>query len=267
MKNRKNSKGLIIVIIALIVAVLGLAAVVIFVGMGGNKLEKKLELAQQYLDDEDYEMAVAAFLEALEIDPNCVEAYRGAAKAYEGLEEFEEAMEILEEGYDKTSDSGIKKQLKKLEQKLEEAEEKAEEGPKTPEDEVVTVSPADDKVPEDDTHIVQTDDIVNNAETETASTSDTQSGNKMTAEEALRIIDAYCHDIVPLDETDPSGEMHYIEPIEAGPDYVVIDFRSYTGSHTYYTVDLNTGIATIEEYVPAMDLTEDGGTLDLNQYR
>ena len=262
MKKKRNNAGLIIVIIALIVASLGIAAALLFVGAKDRKIMKKLDTAYSYLEDEDYEMAIAAFKEVLEIDPNCVDAYLGTAKAYEEMDDYEKAVKILKSGYAQTESSSIERKIDKyeeiIEKKKEESEGKNDEGPAKEEpakEEPANEEPAKEEPTSDDGGITDYPPV------------EQPQSAKMTANEARDIIDAYCHEIIPLDETDPSGEMHYIEIIDESSDYVVIDFRSYTGSHEYYTVDLNTGIAEIEEYVPAMDLTEDGGTLDLNALR
>ena len=52
---------------------------------------------------------------------------------------------------------------------------------------------------------------------------------------------------------------------ETETEYKVI-FRSYTGSFTYFYVNKNTGKTRIEEFVPALDITQESGTLNLFDY-
>ena len=85
-------------------------------GAGSSGLDKQLSLAARYLDELDYEKAIAAYKNAIEIDPKCEEAYTGLAEAAEKLadeyltegeeekagELLEEIEEILEAGYEET---------------------------------------------------------------------------------------------------------------------------------------------------------------------
>lgn len=49
-----------------------------------RRLERQLELGEKYLEEMDYEQAVAAYRAALEIDPRCTEAYLGGIRACDG---------------------------------------------------------------------------------------------------------------------------------------------------------------------------------------
>ena len=42
--------------------------------------------------------------------------------------------------------------------------------------------------------------------------------------------------------------------------------RTATGSFTYFYVNKNTGKTRIEEFVPALDITQESGTLNLFDY-
>ncbi len=50
-----------------------------------RRLERQLELGEKYLEEMDYEQAVAAYRAALEIDPRCTEAYLGGIRACDGM--------------------------------------------------------------------------------------------------------------------------------------------------------------------------------------
>ena len=66
-----------------------------------NRLNRQLELGQKYLEEGNYEQAVVAFNQAIEIDDRCLEAYEGGLEARlhmddaEGLRTFyEDALEV-----------------------------------------------------------------------------------------------------------------------------------------------------------------------------
>lgn len=81
--NRKALFG----IIAVIVLVLGVAGGSIAIARNSpeRRLDKALELGDKYLDELDYERALATYKQALEIEPKDMDAYRGALLASEGL--------------------------------------------------------------------------------------------------------------------------------------------------------------------------------------
>ena len=80
----KKTKKIIVVVavIAVIAAVVGAAA---WYNSPTQKVQRLLDLGQQYLMAEDYEQAVAIFDEVLEIDANNTEAYKGLLSAYSGM--------------------------------------------------------------------------------------------------------------------------------------------------------------------------------------
>lgn len=116
MLKTKNSRIMAIVLIA--AALVAVVIVGFTVNSSERKLKKQLDLAQQYMDEMNYEQAVAAYLVAIEIDENCEEAYIGAANAYLGLDDMEGAISILEKGYDTTQGADIKKLLDELNEKV-----------------------------------------------------------------------------------------------------------------------------------------------------
>ncbi len=66
------------------VLILAIIAVVLFVVKGSTKgkYEKQLKVAERYLEELDYERAVAAYKKAIEIDPKKPEAVTGMTDAY-----------------------------------------------------------------------------------------------------------------------------------------------------------------------------------------
>lgn len=92
--------------VAIIGGVAGIAVAAV-VGLGiynapVNRLNRQLDLAHKYLEEQDFEQAVIAFNEAIEIDERCIEAYAGGIEAYlqsgntEELSVFyEKALEVV----------------------------------------------------------------------------------------------------------------------------------------------------------------------------
>lgn len=83
--------------------ILAAAAVVVAIAIGlgmynspANQLSRQLNLGQKYLEEENYEQAVVAFLKAIEIDDKCMEAYLGCITAYTESGESEELAAIYD---------------------------------------------------------------------------------------------------------------------------------------------------------------------------
>ncbi len=93
---------------------------IVFASRAGKaaKIAEQLSIAERYLDELDYDKAVAAFKELLEIDPLNEDAYLGLAEAYIALQEDDKAERILKKGYDKTDSREIKKELERLEEHI-----------------------------------------------------------------------------------------------------------------------------------------------------
>lgn len=86
-----------------------LCLVVVLTACGNSKsVERQLDLGQKYLDDMNYDKAIAAFESAIEIEPEIVDSYVGLAKAYQGkamtLDDPEEQLGTLIMAYDTLND-------------------------------------------------------------------------------------------------------------------------------------------------------------------
>lgn len=77
------------VVLVIVLAVLAL----VFVRSPQHRLSRQLHLGEAYLSQLDYEAAVLAFTNALDIDPRCEQAYWGRGQAYAGLQRHEEAVQ------------------------------------------------------------------------------------------------------------------------------------------------------------------------------
>ncbi|MBE6658071.1 MAG: tetratricopeptide repeat protein [Ruminococcaceae bacterium] len=119
MKKTKNKLSLILVGVVLILAVL----LALFLPSLSKRMEidRQFEIAQQYLNDLDYESAMLAFNKILEIDPNNVAVYRGMAEAYIGMGDRNAAFAILEEGIALTGSEELAAYLEQLRAEDEEA--------------------------------------------------------------------------------------------------------------------------------------------------
>ena len=99
----------------LILLCIVLAAAIITCGIIFNPFKsdagKHIEMGQRYLDELQWESALAEFELALEIDPRSVEARLGAAEAYIGLGQYADAVRVLADGYILTGDERLKAAL------------------------------------------------------------------------------------------------------------------------------------------------------------
>lgn len=105
MKKKHPIRNTILIIFAVIL--LTIVSSVLFAlaknSLTSNKMKKELNLAVRYLEEMDYEAAVARFENSLEIDPSNIFSYVGAALAYEQSGDSNKAREILTEGVASTS--------------------------------------------------------------------------------------------------------------------------------------------------------------------
>ncbi|MCR4643550.1 MAG: DUF6273 domain-containing protein [Lachnospiraceae bacterium] len=116
-KNRHT--GLVIAIAALAVLLIAVG-VLIFVmsDSPAKKYEEQLKLAQRYLDELDYDKAIAAYKEAIKIDSKAEDAYLGLAEAYVENGELQAAVDILKEGLEQTGSVAMEERLAELERQL-----------------------------------------------------------------------------------------------------------------------------------------------------
>ena len=105
-----------------VVLIAVLATVFVFVlGKGGSReLKEQLDLGEKYLNELDYEQAIASYEMAIEIDPKSEDAYIGLATVYEAMEEYQKAYDILAGAYEKTDANAIKKAIEKYTDRLNE---------------------------------------------------------------------------------------------------------------------------------------------------
>ena len=105
-----------IILIVIIIAVA--AGVIIFNSTDGARFRKQLNLGQRYLSEMNYEEAVVAFNQAIEINPRNADAYLGLADAYIGLGDEEAALAALKKGYEATGDERLKAWIDEMEAEM-----------------------------------------------------------------------------------------------------------------------------------------------------
>lgn len=76
-----------------------------------EKVEELLKQGQDYLSDNDNQAALEVFLEVIDIDPKCAEAYIFASRI---IGNNERAIELLTKGYNQTNDASVKIALDEL---------------------------------------------------------------------------------------------------------------------------------------------------------
>lgn len=114
MKNIKKlvkSKNIIIAILVLLLTIV--LGILIFRTIF-SPIRKQMELGQKYLNDEEWEQAIASFDGVIDIDPKNTDAYINKAIACVELNDIERAITVLSEGYMATSNNEIKELIQEI---------------------------------------------------------------------------------------------------------------------------------------------------------
>ena len=91
-----------------------------------------------------------------------------------------------------------------------------------------------------------------------------QSG--ISKEVAFEGVSNYCHSVYDWSVAEGNPDIMYLEMgEETEAEYQVI-FRSYTGAFVYFYVDKSSGITRLVEYVPALEIEEETGTINIYDY-
>lgn len=89
---------------------------------------------------------------------------------------------------------------------------------------------------------------------------------KVTPQMALEGVSNYCHAEYDWSAAEDNPSIMYVEMgEETDAEYEVV-FRSYTGAFVLFYVDKTSGSTRMVEYVPALDIREDAGTINLSDY-
>ena len=113
-REKGQKKRIIVIVTEALVCFLAIFVVVKVYTSPARQLQRQLDLGQSYLEEMDYEQAIVAFDQVIEIDPMKADAYLGKADAYVGMGDMETAIAVLEEGYELTQSDEILKRLEEL---------------------------------------------------------------------------------------------------------------------------------------------------------
>ena len=76
----------------------------------------------------------------------------------------------------------------------------------------------------------------------------------------------YCHSAYDWSMAEANPSMMYVEMGEETETEYQVVFRSYTGALVYFYVEKSSGTTRMVEYVPALDIKEESGTIDIFDY-
>ena len=100
----------------------------------------------------------------------------------------------------------------------------------------------------------------------TESSNNDNSENVITKDMALKAVEKYCHEIVDWSMAEENPDIMYVQMGEETDDIYQVIFRSYTGSITYFDVNKKDGTAKMTDYVPALNIREESGTINILDY-
>ena len=104
---------------------------------------------------------------------------------------------------------------------------------------------------------------INNIE---STSNDANAKEKITKVMAYNGVNNYCHQNFDWSIAKDNSDMMYVEMGEETDTEYEVMFRIYTGSFTYFYVNKSDGKTRIVEYVPALDIREESGTISIFDY-
>lgn len=113
--KKKFPIWLIVIIAAVIIAVAAFAVVHIMNENTAKRLQSCLDSGNKYLDEMEYELAIASFEEAISIDPQNVDGYIGIVEAYIRMNDMDNAYKWAKQGYEATGDDRLKEYMDMIE--------------------------------------------------------------------------------------------------------------------------------------------------------
>ena len=90
--------------------------------------------------------------------------------------------------------------------------------------------------------------------------------SEITAEMAYEGVSNYCHSAYDWSVAKENPSIMYVQMGEETDSAYQVVFRSYTGAFVYFNVDKASGTTKMEEYVPALNVRSDAGTIELFDY-
>ena len=88
----------------------------------------------------------------------------------------------------------------------------------------------------------------------------------ITAEMAYEGVNNYCHSAYDWSVAESNPSIMYVEMGEETDSAYQVVFRSYTGAIVNFYVDKTSGTTRLEEYVPALDVRSEAGSININDY-
>ncbi len=79
-------------------------------------------------------------------------------------------------------------------------------------------------------------------------------------------VSIYCHSAYDWSVAKDNPDIMYVEMGEETDSAYLVVFRSYTGAFVNFYVDKASGTTRMEEYVPALNIRSDAGTIELFDY-
>lgn len=104
----------------MLAAVVAITAVLMVSGSNSKEYQKHMELAQQYLDELQYEQAIAEYELAIGIEPKNMEAYQALAELYVEMDDYESAVTVLNRGLEQTDGEELADYLAEVQKTWEE---------------------------------------------------------------------------------------------------------------------------------------------------
>ena len=92
------------------------------------------------------------------------------------------------------------------------------------------------------------------------------SKSTITEKMAYEGVSNYCHSEYDWSIAEDNPDIMTLEMGEETDSAYQVVFRSYTGALVYFYVDKASGSTRMEEYVPALDIRNDVGTINLFDY-
>ena len=102
-----GKKRIIIVLGITVIVFAAIVTIILSTSRNPQSPDYLLSLGERFLLEMEYEQALVQFLAVIEIEPNNVRAYIGAAEAYIGIGQMENATLILRQGLEQTGDEEI----------------------------------------------------------------------------------------------------------------------------------------------------------------
>ena len=88
----------------------------------------------------------------------------------------------------------------------------------------------------------------------------------VTAEMALEGVSNYCHDVYDWSVAEGDSDLMSVTMGEETDTTYQVVFRSYTGALVNFYVQKGSGTTRLVEYVPALGMESEAGTIDLFDY-